>query len=142
MFGEKEANAYVQKILAGGIEPQTDEERWALQRMSQVTEELNRAQQEAAAAAKRAEELRALANKLAGKREGYIEMLVGAEVRRHATDTRPLSLVDLKDKMGADAIEARDKDGKLIETTEATDDTHNRKPGRAGKKAPRKPQGA
>jgi hypothetical protein len=143
MFDEKQAEAYVQKILTGKIEPETDEERGVLQRLTRVTEEIDKTRQEGATVAGRMQELQTLTNRLAGKREAYLEILINIEVRRRVTSQpeKPVSLEDFREKVGADAVEAYDSRGDLIETTEEkTDDADDRKPGRAGPEASGKPQ--
>lgn len=145
MFNEKQAEAYVQEILSGKVEPETDEERGILQRLTQVTGEIGKAQQEATAMSRRLQELQAMTNKLAGKREAYLEILINIEVRRRTVGQaeKPISLEAFREKVGADAVEAYDNDGKPIETTgEKTDDTDDRKPGQAGPEAPGESQGS
>lgn len=130
MIDEKEANAYIQKILNGEIEPATDEERRALQRLERVTQEMNNAQREKEAAIQRVEEMRDLSKKFEGKREAYIEVLINIEIERRAKETeKPIPLDDF-----------RDRDQSKI--TEGTNDTDDGKPGRESPKAPGESEGS
>jgi len=142
MFNEKKAaNEYMQKILAGNFEPETEEERGAFQRLQQVTAEMNRSQQEATTLTKQAAEMQALANKLAGKREAYLEMLITAELRRVAKKTgKPIPLDEFRDRVGAKKVEAYDSEGNLISQTEEANGADDGKPGQAGEKTAGEPQ--
>jgi len=151
MIDQKAAQEHLQRILSGEFKPQTEEETNAFQRLSQLTTEMNGAQQESASLAQRSAELKVKADRLAGKREAYIEVLINIEMKRQkiraagdkypqGKTQEPISLEEMRKKMGAVSIEAYDADGNLIEKTEGSDDAESRKQGREGSEAAGKPE--
>jgi len=117
-MNDEQINEYMQELLAGKRKVESPLEVEALTRFREKTTEIAHGQQRAQQLVAEAEQIRNAVQQLIGQRTAYSQMLVAAERARRKPYPEPLSLIELRDRLGADKVEATDNDGNVVDSSE------------------------
>jgi len=121
-MNDKEINEYVNDLLSGKITVPGGLEADAFQQFRKLTADVAQASQRLQQVEAESTNLRTAIIRMNGQREAFATMLIKAEkARREAKDG--LSLVDFKEKIGADRIQAVNNDGEVVGDTDPNENT-------------------
>lgn len=123
-MNEKQINEYLNGLLGDSEISLADPlENEALQRFRKAVAGTVKAEARLQQIKEEGDHLLTSLQQLNGQRGAYAQILLTAERSRRAEapGTPALTLMDLKEQMGADKVEAVDKDGNLLDTTEKAD---------------------
>jgi len=106
-MNNEEINEYMNALVKGKTLPAEGLEKEALAKFREISGEMIQSQNRVQELAAETEKVRALVMRYAGQREAYAQLLISAEMgRRKPSLVPPISLGDLRKKLGADKVEA------------------------------------
>lgn len=105
-MNNEEINEYMNALVKGKTLPAEGLEKEALAKFREISGEMIQSQNRVQELAAETEKVRALVMRYAGQREAYAQLLLSAEMgRRKSPRVAPISLDDLRTKLGAAKLE-------------------------------------
>ncbi|HDZ39863.1 MAG TPA: hypothetical protein ENH62_16580 [Marinobacter sp.] len=131
-MNDEQVNAYMQELLSGKRKVEGLLEGKALEHFRNATTQIAQGRERTQQLSSEVEQIRNAVQQLIGQQTAYSQLLVAAETARRSEkkDSPPdepgsgddtISLVTLRDRVGADRVDAIDNDGNLVDSSEASE---------------------
>jgi len=105
-MNQEEINEYMNNLVKGKVTPTDPLEKESLAKLREISGEMVQAQNRVQELTAETEKVRSLVMRMAGQREAYAQLLISAETsRRKSPRVAPISLDDLRTKLGAAKLE-------------------------------------